>query len=175
MSTSVVAQPQRWWDSDFVYDFRHSPIAIVAAIVTIALIAVALGANFVAPFNVNDPASANIVDARLPPGSLGMFGSYYLLGTDPQGRDILSAVIFGLRTSLLVGGLSVLLAALIGILLGLVNLAQGGQHAVLQLERIGLERVELRQNRGIFLVALGLVQGIAKLGDVGFVGLTFEF
>ena len=72
----------------------------------------AIGADFIAPYNVNDPASANVIDARLPPGSSGMFGGTFLLGTDPQGRDMLSAVIFGLRTSLLVGGLSVLLAAL---------------------------------------------------------------
>src|SRR5258708_16956801 len=52
---------------------------------------------------------SNVVDARLPPGSSGMFGGYFLLGSDPQGRDMLSAVIFGLRTSLLVGGLSVVL------------------------------------------------------------------
>src|SRR5882724_10523953 len=75
-----------------------------------ALVAVALGANIVAPFDVNDPANANVVAARLPPGALGMFGSHYLLGTDPQGRDMLSAVIFGLRTSLLVGASSVIRA-----------------------------------------------------------------
>ena len=78
---------------------------------TIVLIAVAIGANVIAPYNVIDPASANVIDARLPPGSSGMIGGYYLLGTDPQGRDMLSAVIFGLRTSLCVGGASVLLAA----------------------------------------------------------------
>ena len=98
------AGAQRWWDSDLAYDFRHSPVAIVATVVTIMLIAVAIGADVIAPYNVNDPASANVIDARLPPGSPGMIGGHYLLGTDPQGRDMLSAVIFGLRTSLLVGG-----------------------------------------------------------------------
>ena len=126
MSTEAVARPQRWWEGDLAYDFLHSPFAIVAAVVTIALIAVALGANIIAPFDVNDPASANVIDARLPPGSSGMFGGYFLLGTDPQGRDMLSAVIFGLRTSLLVGGSSVVLAALVGILLGLISGYVGG-------------------------------------------------
>ena len=126
MSTEAVARPQRWWEGDLAYDFLHSPFAIIAAVVTIVLIAVALGANIIAPFDVNDPASANVIDARLPPGSSGMFGGYFLLGTDPQGRDMLSAVIFGLRTSLLVGGSSVVLAALVGILLGLISGYVGG-------------------------------------------------
>jgi peptide/nickel transport system permease protein len=117
---SIAMPLRRWWDSDFAYDFRHSPIAVTAALVTVALLILALGANFIAPIDVNNPAAANVVDARLPPGSSGMFGGYFLLGTDPQGRDMFSAVIFGLRTSLLVGGASVLLAALVGIVLGLV-------------------------------------------------------
>ena len=126
MSTEAVARPQRWWEGDLAYDFLHSPFAIIATAVTIVLIAVALGANIIAPFDVNDPASANVIDARLPPGSSGMFGGYFLLGTDPQGRDMLSAVIFGLRTSLLVGGSSVVLAAFVGILLGLISGYVGG-------------------------------------------------
>jgi len=126
VSTEAVARPQRWWEGDLAYDFLHSPFAIIATAVTIVLIAVALGANIIAPFDVNDPASANVIDARLPPGSSGMFGGYFLLGTDPQGRDMLSAVIFGLRTSLLVGGSSVVLAAFVGILLGLISGYVGG-------------------------------------------------
>ena len=110
---------ERWWDSDLVYDFLHSPVAIVAAVVTIVLIVLALGADVIAPYNSNDPASANVIDARLPPGSAGMMGDRYLLGTDPQGRDMLSAMIYGLRTSLMVGLGSVLLAAAVGIVLGL--------------------------------------------------------
>jgi peptide/nickel transport system permease protein len=126
VSTNAVVRSQRWWEGDLAYDFLHSPFAIIATAVTIVLIAVALGANIIAPFDVNDPASANVIDARLPPGSPGMFGGYFLLGTDPQGRDMLSAVIFGLRTSLLVGGSSVVLAAIVGILLGLVSGYVGG-------------------------------------------------
>jgi peptide/nickel transport system permease protein len=156
MSTSAVAQPQRWWNSDFVYDFRHSPVAIIAATVTIVLIAMALGANLVAPFNVNDPASANVVDARLPPGSVGMFGSNYLLGTDPQGRDMLSAVIFGLRTSLLVGGLSVILAALIGIVLGLVSGYVGGW-----VDALIMRLADVQLSFPAILIAL-LIDGISR-------------
>ncbi len=156
MSTNVVTRPQRWWDSDFVYDFRHSPVAIVATIVTVVLIAVALGADFVVPFNVNDPASANVVDARLPPGSSGMFGSNYLLGTDPQGRDMLSAVIFGLRTSLMVGGASVVLAAFVGILLGLVSGYIGGW-----LDALIMRIADVQLTFPAILIAL-LIDGISR-------------
>jgi peptide/nickel transport system permease protein len=156
MSMNVVVPPERWWDSDLVYDFRRSPIAVVATLVTILLIAVAIGANVIAPFNVNDPANANVVDARLPPGSLGMFGGHYLLGTDPQGRDMLSAVIFGLRTSLLVGGLSVVLAAIVGIMLGLVSGYVGGW-----LDALIMRVADIQLSFPAILIAL-LIDGISR-------------
>lgn len=126
MSSAGAATRESWWDSDLVYDFRHSPVAIVALVVTVHLVVLAAGAHVFAPYDVMDPASANVIDARLPPGSSGMMGGTYWLGTDPQGRDMLSAVIYGLRTSLYVGGLSVLLAAAIGIVLGLLSGYYGG-------------------------------------------------
>ena len=156
MSAQTVAMLGRWWDSDLVYDFRHSPVAIVALLVTLLLIAIAAGADLVAPFNVMDPASANVIDARLPPGSVGMMGSSYLLGTDPQGRDILSAVIYGLRTSLYVGGVSVLLAATIGIALGLLAGYYGGWFDAL-IMRIA----DIQLSFPAILIAL-LVDGVSR-------------
>ena len=117
---SAAERGPRWWEADLVHDFLRSPVALVAALLTFVSVALALGADFIAPYNSNDPASANVIDARLPPGAAGMLGDHYLLGTDPQGRDMLSAIIFGLRTSLMIGASSVLLAAAIGITLGLV-------------------------------------------------------
>ena len=156
MSTDVVVRPQRWWESDLAYDFAHSPFAVIATVVTIVLIAVALGANVIAPFDVNNPASANVVDARLPPGSPGMFGGYFLLGTDPQGRDMLSAVIFGLRTSLLVGGSSVVLAAIVGILLGLVSGYVGGW-----IDALIMRIADVQLSFPAILVAL-LIDGVSR-------------
>ena len=156
MSTDAVVRPQRWWESDLAYDFAHSPFAIIATVVTIVLIAVALGANVIAPFDVNNPASANVVDARLPPGSPGMFGGYFLLGTDPQGRDMLSAVIFGLRTSLLVGGSSVVLAAIVGILLGLVSGYVGGW-----IDALIMRIADVQLSFPAILVAL-LIDGVSR-------------
>jgi peptide/nickel transport system permease protein len=156
MSQNALAPWQRWWDSDIAYDFRSSPVAIIAAIITIVLIVVALGAGLIAPFNVNDPANANVIDARLPPGSLGMFGNHYLLGTDPQGRDMLSAVIFGLRTSLLVGGSSVILAAAAGIVLGLISGYVGGW-----LDALIMRVADIQLSFPAILIAL-LIDGVSR-------------
>jgi peptide/nickel transport system permease protein len=145
-----------WWDSDLAYDFRRSPVAIVATITTIILIGAAIGADFLAPYNVNDPAIANVIDARLPPGSAGMFGGTFLLGTDPQGRDMLSAVIFGLRTSLLVGGFSVLLAATVGIVLGLLSGYFGGW-----LDAAVMRIADVQLSFPAILIAL-LIDGVSR-------------
>jgi peptide/nickel transport system permease protein len=96
------------------------------------------------------------VDARLPPGSAGMFGGSFLLGTDPQGRDMLSAAIFGLRTSLVVGGLSVLLAALVGIVLGLVSGYVGGW-----LDAAVMRIADVQLSFPAILIAL-LIDGISR-------------
>jgi peptide/nickel transport system permease protein len=117
---------QAWRDSDLAYDFCRSPTAMLAAVVAFSIIAVAIGADLIAPFDSNNPASANVIDARLPPGSIGLSGGHYILGTDPQGRDMLSAIIYGLRTSLLVGLGSVVLAAYTGTVLGLLSGYRGG-------------------------------------------------
>jgi len=116
----------RWWRSDLAYDFRRSPVATCAATVTVLLVAAALLAPWIAPVDASNPATANIVDARLPPGAVGLFGDSYLLGTDPQGRDLLSAMLYGLRLSLTVGFASVALASVVGITLGLVSGYFGG-------------------------------------------------
>ncbi|MBV8841023.1 MAG: ABC transporter permease [Alphaproteobacteria bacterium] len=153
---TVAAAAHRWWDSDLIYDFRRSPVAIVALLVTIALFTIAIGANVFAPYNVLDPASANVIDARLPPGSTSMAGDIYLLGTDPQGRDMLSAVIFGLRTSLYVGGMSVLIAATVGVILGLVAGYLGGWF-----DALTMRIADVQLSFPAILVAL-LIDGVSR-------------
>jgi peptide/nickel transport system permease protein len=146
----------RWWDSDLLYRFRRSPVAMLAAAVTLLLVAVALGADIVAPFDAFDPASANIIDARLPPGSTGIYGDFYLLGTDPQGRDMLSAMIYGLRTSLVVGLSSVALAAIVGVLLGLIAGYFGGL-----LDALIMRIADVQLSFPAILIAL-LIDGITR-------------
>lgn len=104
----------------------QSHIAAWSALVVLCLFIAAIGAPVLSPYDAFDPASANVADARLPPGSQGIFGDTYLLGTDPQGRDLLSAMMYGLRTSLAVGFGSVALAAFVGVSFGLLSGYFGG-------------------------------------------------
>ncbi|MGE8545984.1 ABC transporter permease [Alcaligenes sp. Marseille-Q7550] len=90
------------------------------------LIAIVLAAPLFAPQNPYDLLSLDILDGRLPPGSTNMDGQVYWLGTDAQGRDMLSAILYGLRISLLVGLGAVVLSTLIGSLLGLLAAFRGG-------------------------------------------------
>lgn len=106
---------------------RQSPQAMIAATVCMLLLLSALFAPLIAPQNPYDLTAIDFFDARLPPGSEGTTGITYWLGTDTQGRDMLSAMLYGLRTSLFVGLTSGLLALLTGTALGLVAAYLGGR------------------------------------------------
>lgn len=113
--------------SDFVFDFKRSPIALVAAVIVLFLFLLALFAPLVAPTNPFNPASLNLMNGFTPPMTPNLFtGESFVMGTDDQGRDLLSAIIYGLRVSLFVGVMSVLLAMGIGVSLGLLAGYVGG-------------------------------------------------
>ena len=116
----------RLWDSDVGYSFRQSPMAIGAALVALICVFCAVFAGWVAPHNPFDLATLELGDARLPPAWSRDGSSKYLLGTDDQGRDILSALMYGARISLAVGFASVLLSVVIGVALGLLAGFVGG-------------------------------------------------
>jgi peptide/nickel transport system permease protein len=116
----------RMGDTDIGYSFRHSPVAMAAALVAFTCLFCALFANVVAPHNPFDLATLELSDARLPPVWQEGGKTSYLLGTDDQGRDILSALMFGARISLMVGLASVLLSVVLGVGLGLVAGFFGG-------------------------------------------------
>ena len=116
----------RMGDTDIGYSFRHSPVAMAAALVAFTCLFCALFANVVAPHNPFDLATLELSDARLPPVWQEGGKTSYLLGTDDQGRDILSALMFGARISLMVGLASVLLSVALGVGLGLVAGFFGG-------------------------------------------------
>jgi peptide/nickel transport system permease protein len=112
----------------FLRDFAESRMAVAGGLLLLALIAAALLAPWIVPQNPYDLAHLDILDARLPPGSAaGDGGMRYLLGTDGQGRDMLSAIVYGLRISVFIGVMSTLVAAVIGISLGLVAGYAGGR------------------------------------------------
>lgn len=116
----------RWWGSDVGHSFRTSPVAMAAALVAAICLFCALFAGWVAPHNPLDLATLELGDARLPPAWVEGGSSKYLLGTDSQGRDILSALMYGARISLAVGLASVLLSLLIGVTLGVLAGYRGG-------------------------------------------------
>ena len=116
----------RWWTGDVGYSFRNSPLAIGAAVVALICIFCSVFAGWVAPHNPFDLATLELGDSRLPPAWSANGSSKYLLGTDSQGRDILSALMYGARISLVVGFASVILSMLIGVGLGLMAGFVGG-------------------------------------------------
>ena len=125
--TSPPTVIQRILASDFVFDSTRAPIAMLAAAVVLFLFIIAILAPLIAPTNPFDPASLNLMNGFTPPLTPNMFtGQSFVMGTDDQGRDLLSAIIYGLRVSLFVGMMSVLLAMGIGVSLGLVAGYVGG-------------------------------------------------
>ena len=117
---------KRWLDSDISHSLRSSPTTLVAALIALVCVFCSLFAGWVAPTNPFDLATLELKDARLPPAWLEGGTRQYLLGTDDQGRDILSALIYGARISLVVGLASALLSVLIGVALGLLAGFKGG-------------------------------------------------
>ncbi len=124
MSAAVAG---RFFDSDVWHSFKRSPSAMVAAGVAFVCVFCALFARWVAPHNPMDLASLELADALLPPAWLADGRARYLLGTDAQGRDILSALMYGTRISLMVGIASVFVSVLIGVALGLIAGYAGGK------------------------------------------------
>jgi len=117
----------RFLDGDVWYSFKSSPMAIGAAVIAFICLFCAVFANWVAPHNPFDLATLDLSDARLPPAWTDEGQRKFLLGTDDQGRDILSALMFGARISLLVGVASVLLSLIVGVGLGLLAGFAGGK------------------------------------------------
>ena len=139
-----------------------SPKAAVGAVVAILLVLVAIFGPWIAPQNPYDLGAIDFFDARLPPMSPSMNGSIYLLGTDGQGRDMLSAMIYGLRTSIAVGLLAGIVALVVGTALGLVAAYIGGR-----VDALVMRLVDLMLGLPAILVALMLLallgQGVWKV------------
>ena len=118
---------RRFQESDFLHDFKRSPVTIVSFAVVVVLFLLAVFAELVAPTNPFDVGSLNLMNGFTPPMQPNAFtGEVFPLGTDDQGRDLLSAIIFGLRVSLFVGLTAVILAMVLGVSLGLLACYRGG-------------------------------------------------
>jgi len=143
-------------------DFAASPVAVVALAVILMIVALALLASHIAPQNPYDLAQLDIMDGRLPPGSVSAEGLKFWLGTDDQGRDMLSGILYGLRISLAVGVGSALVAGLIGSSLGLIAAYAGGR-----VEAAIMRLVDLQLSFPTILVALMILAFLGKgVGNV---------
>lgn len=147
----------RWWNSDVMWAFRRSPVALVSFFVVCVLVFCAVFAPIVATHDPFNPATLNLMDARTAPLTPNLFtGNEFLLGTDDQGRDIYSTILYGMRISLFVGFAAVGLGLLIGVTLGLIAGYLGGWT-----ETIIMRVADVQLTFPSILVAM-LIFGIAK-------------
>jgi len=147
----------RVWDSDVFHSFRHSPLTIVAAMATLVCVGSAVLAPWVAPHNPFDLASVSLLDAFSPPAWEDGGNAAYPLGTDDQGRDILSTIIYGARISLGVGIASVVFAMALGVSLGLLSGYVGGR-----VDAFIMRLADIQLSFPAILIAL-LIDGVARV------------
>jgi len=141
----------------FLEDFFESKLATLGFAALAAIVLVALLAPLVAPQNPYDLGKLDLLDARLEPGQKGMAGMTYVLGTDGQGRDMLSAILYGLRVSLYVGVVSGVIALTLGALTGVLAAYAGGR-----IEQFVMRVVDIQLGFPAILVALILLAVLGK-------------
>ncbi len=141
----------------FMRAFASSKLAMGGLVAFSAIVLAALLAPWISPQNPYDLMQLDILDGRLPPGSVSGTGMTYWLGTDDQGRDMLSAILYGLRISLAVGICSALLAAAVGTTLGLFAAYAGGR-----VETALMRLVDLQLSFPTILIALMILAFLGK-------------
>ena len=140
-----------------IADYFESRIGTVAFVTLVVVVALAILAPYIVPQNPYNLAEVDVLDNRLPPGSKGLGGYTYWLGTDGAGRDLVSAMIYGLRISLAVGVVSCLIAAVAGAAVGLIAAYTGGR-----VENLLMRIVDLQLSFPAILVALMLIAILGK-------------
>ncbi len=156
-ATRAKSRWQRFRESDFFHAFKGSPVAIVSFTVVCILVLSSVFAPLIAPYDPFDPASLNLMNGFTPPMEPNQFTQdNFLLGTDDQGRDVFSTILYGMRISLFVGFASVLFALVLGIFLGLLSGYFGGW-----VETIIMRAADVQLTFPSILVAM-LIFGVAK-------------
>jgi peptide/nickel transport system permease protein len=148
-------------------EFAESRVALAALVCVVLLVVLAILAPLVAPQNPYDLAQLSIMDNKLPPLSRGFSGQLYLLGTDDQGRDLLSAILFGLRLSLFVGFVATAIALVIGASVGVVAAYFGGR-----IDGALMRLVDIQLSFPAILIALILVAFLGKGVDKVMIALV---
>jgi peptide/nickel transport system permease protein len=141
----------------FVSEFFESKSAILGLVVFVSAVLIALFAPLIAPQNPYDLAQLDIMDGRMEPGTVGGAGFTYWLGTDDQGRDMLSGIMYGLRISLMVGVGSAIIACLVGASLGLLAAYAGGRT-----DSVIMRLVDLQLSFPSILAALMILAFLGK-------------
>jgi len=146
----------RFLDGDIFHSFKRSPLVITAATIFAVIVLAALFAPWVAPHNPFDLRTLNLLDAFTPPSWTDRGNKTYFLGTDDQGRDVISAIIFGSRMSIVIGLAATVLAMLVGVTLGLVSGYVGGK-----LDAFIMRVADVQLSFPAILIAL-LIDGLAR-------------
>jgi len=152
---------QRVWQHDLAWSFRRSPVTIVAAFLTLVCVGAALAAPWLSPQDPFNMAALNLNDAFMPPAWDEKGAAQYPLGTDNQGRDILSTLMHGARISLGVGLASVAFALILGVSLGLLSGYYGGR-----LDAVIMRIADVQLSFPAILIAL-LIDGVARVALPG--------
>ena len=146
----------KFWGGDLAWSWRHTPVAMLATALLLLLLIAAFGADLLAPHNPFDLATINLIDALKPPVWHADGTTEYLLGTDSQGRDLLSALMYGTRVSLLIGLAAVIGAMFLGIVLGLISGYAGGR-----IDALIMRIADVQLSFPAILIAL-LIDGVAR-------------
>ena len=152
----MLAALLKFWGGDLAWSWRHTPVAMLATALLLLLLIAAFGADLLAPHNPFDLATINLIDALKPPVWHADGTTEYLLGTDSQGRDLLSALMYGTRVSLLIGLAAVIGAMFLGIVLGLISGYAGGR-----IDALIMRIADVQLSFPAILIAL-LIDGVAR-------------
>jgi len=155
--SNVAGWLRRAWSHDLAWSFRHSPVTILAAVLTLACVGGAAFAPWLAPQNPFDSGALNLSDGFTPPAWTQGGKAAYLFGTDDQGRDLLSAIMYGARISLGVGVAAVLFSMALGVGLGLASGYVGGR-----LDAFIMRVADIQLSFPAILIAL-LIDGVARV------------
>lgn len=147
----------RFTDSDLLHSFLRSKLVVAAAFVTLVMLVLAIAAPVAAPHNPYDLSTVSLLDAHNPPAWVEGGDRSHLLGTDDQGRDLFSTILYGTRASILIGVCSVLLALGLGVSLGLIAGYFGGR-----VDTVIMRIADVQLTFPAILTAL-LVDGVARV------------
>lgn len=154
---------ERFFDGDVWYSFKNSPVTIGAAVVTLTIFLAATFAPLVSPHDPYDMTKLDVMDSFIPPAWEAEGDPRFLLGSDDQGRDVLSSIIYGSRASLIIGFASVLLSIFLGVGLGLISGFKGGK-----LDAFIMRVAEIQLSFPAILIALlvnGVLRGVFQNAD----------